>query len=188
MRSNQIKPPDHERPRDGDRLECLGWQVGLPSIVLTPFVGAHNLFSVGYYGRPVETLSKCISDQGPRCGMVPVDPAIDISQQLLPLFDGDAALQDFGVASPIELALNNGKGLEATCKPLSLHFVHRQCLTEEVVEVRHPPVGQRVRLCCWILIKLHDFGVGWSRLVSHRAQGRRPIISLFWLLVEEGLY
>ena len=24
-RSNQIKPLDHERPRDGDRLECLGW-------------------------------------------------------------------------------------------------------------------------------------------------------------------
>ena len=23
-RSDQIKPPDHERPRDGDRLECLG--------------------------------------------------------------------------------------------------------------------------------------------------------------------
>ena len=22
---NQIKPPDNERPRDGDRLECLGW-------------------------------------------------------------------------------------------------------------------------------------------------------------------
>ena len=23
-RSNQIEPPDHERPHDGDRLECLG--------------------------------------------------------------------------------------------------------------------------------------------------------------------
>ena len=23
-RSDQIEPPDHERPRDGDRLECLG--------------------------------------------------------------------------------------------------------------------------------------------------------------------
>ena len=46
-RSNQIEPIDRERPRDGDCLECLGWQVGLPSIVLTPFVGAHNLFSIG---------------------------------------------------------------------------------------------------------------------------------------------
>ena len=23
-RFDQIEPPDHERPRDGDRLECLG--------------------------------------------------------------------------------------------------------------------------------------------------------------------
>ena len=23
-RSDHIEPPDHERPRDGDRLECLG--------------------------------------------------------------------------------------------------------------------------------------------------------------------
>ena len=36
-RSDQIEPLDHERPCDGDRLFCLGWQVGLPSIVLTPF-------------------------------------------------------------------------------------------------------------------------------------------------------
>jgi hypothetical protein len=36
----QIEPPDRECPCDGDRMECLGWQVGLPSIVLTPFAGA----------------------------------------------------------------------------------------------------------------------------------------------------
>ena len=47
-RSNQIEPLDHEQPCDGDRLECLGWQMGLLSIVLTPFVGVHNLFSIGY--------------------------------------------------------------------------------------------------------------------------------------------
>ena len=55
-RFDQIEPPDHEWPCDGDRLECLGWQV------LTPFAGAHNLFSIGYCGRPVETLTKCVSD------------------------------------------------------------------------------------------------------------------------------
>ena len=61
-RSDHIKPLDHEWPHDGDRLDCLGWQVGLPSIVLTPFVGAHDLFSVDYCGQPVEALSECISD------------------------------------------------------------------------------------------------------------------------------
>ena len=90
-RSNQIEPPDHEWPRDGDRLECLGRQVGLPSVVLTPFIGAHNLFGVGYYGRAVEALTECVSDQGSRHSMVTVDPTMDITQQLLPLFDWDAA-------------------------------------------------------------------------------------------------
>ena len=61
-RSDQIEPPDHERPHDGDRLERLGRQVGLLSVVLTPFVGAHNLFSISYYDRPVEALSKCLYD------------------------------------------------------------------------------------------------------------------------------
>ena len=95
------------------------------NIVLTPFIGAHNLFSVGYYGRPVEALSKHVSDQGPRCDMMPTDPTVDITQQLLPLSDGDATLQDPSVASPVELALNNNKGLGATREPLSLHFVRR---------------------------------------------------------------
>ena len=108
-----------------DHLECLGRQVCLSSVVLTPFTGAHNLFSIGYYGRSIEALSERVSDQGPRCGMLPADPTVDITHQLLPLFDGDAALQDSSVALPIELALNNDKGLGATREPSSLYFVHR---------------------------------------------------------------
>ena len=73
--------------------------------------------------------------------MVPVDPTMDITQQLLPLFNGDAALQDPGVASPVELTLNNDKGLGTTCEPSSLCFVHWLRLTEEVVEVRRPLVA-----------------------------------------------
>ena len=92
--------------------------------------------------------------------MVLIDPTVDITQQLLLLFDGDAALQDPGVASPIELTLNNNKGLGALRELSSLCFVHRQHLMEEVVEIRHPPVGQRVGLYRWILVKLHDFRVG----------------------------
>ena len=30
-RSNQIEPPDHKWPHDGDRLECLGRQVIYPA-------------------------------------------------------------------------------------------------------------------------------------------------------------
>ena len=60
--------------------------------------------------------------------MVPADPTVDITQQLFPLFDGDATLQDPGVASPIELALNKDKGLGTMRELLSLHFVRQQCL------------------------------------------------------------
>ena len=61
-RSDQIKSLDHEWLHDGDHLECLGQQVGLLSVVLTPFIGAHNLFDVRYYGWLVESLSKCVSN------------------------------------------------------------------------------------------------------------------------------
>ena len=67
---NQVKPPDHEGPHVGDHLERLGQEVSLPSIVLTPFVGAHNLLGIGYCGGLVETLSECIPNQGSWCGMM----------------------------------------------------------------------------------------------------------------------
>ena len=67
--------------------------------------------------------------------MVPTDPTVDIAQQTLPLFNGDAALQDPGVASLVEFTLNKDKGLGVMREPSSLRLVHRQRLTEEVVEV-----------------------------------------------------
>ena len=57
--------------------------------------------------------------------MVPVDPTVDITQQLLPSFDGNAALQDPGVASPVELTLDKDKGLGATHELPRHHFVRR---------------------------------------------------------------
>ena len=57
--------------------------------------------------------------------MVPADPTMDISQQLLPLFDGDAVLQDPRMASLIELTLNNDEELGTTREPPRLHFVRR---------------------------------------------------------------
>ena len=66
--------------------------MGLPSVVLTPFVGAYDLLGVGYCSGPVEALSECVSNQGSRRGVVTVDPTVDITQQALPLLDGDAEL------------------------------------------------------------------------------------------------
>ena len=76
-RSHQIEPPDHEGPRDGDHLDCLGQEVSLPSIVLAPFVGPYDLLSIGYCSGPVEALSECTPNQGSRRGVVTVDPTVD---------------------------------------------------------------------------------------------------------------
>ena len=109
-------------------------------VVLAPFVGAYDLLGVGYRGRPVEALSERVSDQGSRRGMVTTDPTVDIAQQPLPLFDGDAVQRDPSVASLVEFILDKDKRLGATRETPSLRLVRRQRLTEEVVEVGRPPV------------------------------------------------
>ena len=97
----------------------------MPSVVLAPFVGAYDLLDVGYYSGPVEALSECVAYQGSRHGVVTVDPTVDIAQQKLLLFDGDAELQDPGVASFVEFAFSKNEGLGVTCEPSSFHLVHR---------------------------------------------------------------
>ena len=89
---NQVEPLDREGPCDGDHLERLDREVNLPSVVLTPFAGVYNFLGVGYCGGPVEALSECVSNQGPRCSMVTVDPTVDVTQQKSSLFDGDTEL------------------------------------------------------------------------------------------------
>ena len=59
----------------------------MPSVVLAPFAGAYDLLGVGYCSGLIEALSEYVPNQGSRCGMVTVDPTVDIAQQKLPLFD-----------------------------------------------------------------------------------------------------
>ena len=154
--------------------------MSLPCIVLTPFAGAYNLLGVGYCSGPVEALSECVSDQGSRGGVVTADPTVDIAQQALPLLNGDAALQDPGVASFVEFAFYKNKGLDAMHEPSSFRLVCWQRVVEEVVDVERSLVIQRVGLCCWTFFKLHDLGVGRGhRLVSLRGRTRRAIVVLF---------
>ena len=62
--------------------------------------------------------------------MVTADPTVDITQQALPLLNGDAALQDPGVASFVEFALHKNEGFGTACKPSSLRLVRRQHVME----------------------------------------------------------
>ena len=55
--------------------------------------------------------------------MVTAYPTMDVAQQKSSLFDGDAELQDPGVASSVEFALYKNEGLGMTCEPLSFRLV-----------------------------------------------------------------
>ena len=52
------------------------------------------------------------------------------------------------MASFIEFAFYKDEGFGVTYEPSSPRLVHWQCVTEEVVEVEHSLVDQRVGLCC----------------------------------------
>jgi hypothetical protein len=67
------------------------------------------------------------------------------------------------VASLVEFPLNNDERLSVACKPLGPHFVSREYLVKEVIDIRCPSVGQRVELYHWIFVELYDLKVGRSR-------------------------
>ena len=118
----------------------MGREVSLPSIVLAPFAGAHDLLGVGYCSGPIEALSEYVSIQGSRHSVVTIDPTVDIVQQALPLLNGDAELQDPGMASFVEFALYKNEGLGTMRESSSFRLVHWQRVMEEVVEVECSPV------------------------------------------------
>ena len=97
--------------------------MSLPSVVLTPFVGAHDLLDVGYCSGPVEALSECVPNQGSRRGKVTADPTMDAAQQKFSLFDGDTELQDPDVAPFVEFTFYKDEGFGATCEPSSFRLV-----------------------------------------------------------------
>ena len=83
----------------------------MPSVVLTPFAGAYDLLGVGYCSGPVEALLECVSNQGPRCGMVTTYPTVDVAQQKFSLFARDTELQDPDVTPFVEFTLYKDEGL-----------------------------------------------------------------------------
>ena len=55
-----------------------------------------------------------------------------------------------------------------------------QAIEEEVVEVKRSPVVGRVRLCCWVLFKRHNLGVGQSNWwIGPWDRNRWAIVGLF---------
>jgi hypothetical protein len=63
---------------------------------LAPFAGAHDLAGVGDRGGPVEALVECIAHEGAGCCVMAAHARMYISEELAPLRDGHASLQDAG--------------------------------------------------------------------------------------------
>jgi hypothetical protein len=74
--TDEVQTPYGKRPSDGYYLQGLSGQVRLFRVELTPSTGAYNPSGVGHCGRPVETLSESVSDEGLRCCMVTASPRV----------------------------------------------------------------------------------------------------------------
>jgi hypothetical protein len=77
--------------------------VRLSCIELTPLAGAYNPSGIGHRGWPVETLSKSISDEGPRCCVMIASPRVYLLQQLLSFGNEYASLENARGAAVVEL-------------------------------------------------------------------------------------
>jgi hypothetical protein len=84
-------------------------EVGLAGVELTPFAGAHNLAGVSDRGGLVETLAERIAHEGAGCGMVAAYARVYIPEELAPLGDGHAPLQDAGCGALVQLGVDEGE-------------------------------------------------------------------------------
>jgi hypothetical protein len=87
----------------------MRWEIGLAGVELAPLAGAHNLVGVGDRGGPIEALAECIAHEGVRRRVVTTHARVDVSEELAPLGDGYAPLQDAGRSVLVQLAVNEGK-------------------------------------------------------------------------------
>jgi hypothetical protein len=69
-RAHYVKVLDCEGPCEGDHLQCLRREMGLPGVELASFAASHNVLRVSDRRGLVETLSESFSDKSSRSGMV----------------------------------------------------------------------------------------------------------------------
>ena len=78
----------------------------LSSVELATLAGPHDVGGVGDRGGPVKALSKCVTHEGARRGVVIADASVDVTDQLLALGDGDASLQDARGTALVQLVID----------------------------------------------------------------------------------
>jgi hypothetical protein len=84
-------------------------EIGFVGVELAPFAGAHDLASVSDRGGTIEALAECIAHEGEVCGVVDAHTRVYISEELAPLGDGHASLQDAGCSALVQLAIDESE-------------------------------------------------------------------------------
>jgi hypothetical protein len=75
-------------------LEGVSWEVSFASVKLAHFAGAHDLAGVGDRSGPIETQAEHVAHKGARRRVVAAHARVDIAEELTPLGDGHASLQN----------------------------------------------------------------------------------------------
>jgi hypothetical protein len=88
---------------------CARREIGLASVELAPFAGAHNLAGVGDRGELIEALAKRVTYEGAGCCVMAAHARVYIPEELVPLGDGHASLQDAGGGALVQLAVDESK-------------------------------------------------------------------------------
>jgi hypothetical protein len=84
-------------------------EVGLAGVELAPFAGAHNFTSVSDHGGLVKALAERVAHEGAGRGMVAAHARVYVPEELTPLGDGHASLQDAGGGALVQLAVDEGE-------------------------------------------------------------------------------
>jgi hypothetical protein len=151
-RLDHVETRDRERLGEGDGLKRLHYQVGLPSIELTPLARADSFLRVVQCCRLVETLAKSFADQRPRGRVVPTDASVDLQEEFLSLLGRDAFHEHSYLqrAVFVKFPVDGNKHLGASSNPLCLGSISWEDRVEEVRQERRPPVGVVYRcVSCW---------------------------------------
>jgi hypothetical protein len=86
-------------------------EVGLASVELAPFAGAHDLAGVSDCGGPVEALAERVAHEGAGRGMVAAHARVYVPEGLAPVGDKHTSLQDARGGTLVQLAVDEGEGL-----------------------------------------------------------------------------
>ena len=102
---------------------------------------AYDVLSVGDGGWPVETLSECLSDEGPRSRMMSARPCVDFMQQLLSLVDRDATHQNARSAPFVKISIDEDEEFCSACDAAGFCLVGWEFAFHDPLKDWEPPIG-----------------------------------------------